>query len=853
MSYDDEYSDASFDDSSASGVDEPPTLDETLFDISLFKLFMAYMKSQQAAPDLQFLKQARLLRLYNVPRPVFAQQAVKVIWTYFCDCATMPVSASPETKAKLVEMALDADKEATIDRDTFAVAFGEVYNNVVPHFRNWIATNEWRDAIPFHRLAPPSFNVVLTSGTLRVLFNKFIKNLVDRQKSETVKHAYHLWKFCIIANDFRDGKYNHASHLDSKTKKGEAAGEGTKSETSEISVMKTEDPDKDKANPEEYAKRLYKKYKHQVSLPYDGSIPYAVYIIRALDHAIEEFEKSALFAQWTALKQYHGVDYQAKVVHQTLTADGFVESPSVAAAMASSMLPFFLVMMAGTENGLALEFMVDAVKFHREFKSFEKSATPMSPRGTTSQVQTSSVGSTSTDTNRKDMVDEARRIFAKYLDSGDLYVDPTLVEEVRTALTKSSGKGVTPSLFRKCGAFTYQRAEHSWGREARATIAWTNKSYENRSKATRAIEEEFAMNVLPENFDLQLVPNIDDVLNCPELAADFGEFCGPQVASAFASWQAAYGEYFQAPVHARKPILLKIIKAFSECAACYPHLQPLQDFIEKEWPKREHVPDSAIMWCTAAGLRATAQKYLLRWLVEHNMKWKSADWAPVTNIQFSDMTLAFGMAQIERQIEEEAVKGKSGFSKFLAKRQVKKQSVANVRTSHATATSGLAGPSKDIFATGTAMELMKFGKDFGKAGGAKEWEDMTAANYTPTAPSIDDTLCSPYLRRFFSDVYLGTVLPSTEIALWDALTAFYSKYTHMECEKLDEAQSEMRKDITEICEKYHAILDKKADALKDKLEHQKTIYPQFFRSVEKELYGERHTAFEKTLREKGWK
>jgi len=407
MSYDDDISDASFEESGSSSRDDPPTLDETLFDIKLFAMFMNYMKSQQAAPNLQFLKSARLYRLYNAPRDAYVREAIKMIWTFFVDCAPMPVTVSADVKKKIQEIAFNPEAEVTLDKDTFSVAFGEVYNQVVPLFRDWIAAGEWRE-VTFHHISPPSFNIVLTSNTLRVLFNKFLKSQLDRDGDGSAAHAFHLWKFCIIANDFREGKYSHSSHLDAK-KKGEAAAEdGQKSE-------KAEEEKEKPTNPEEYAKRLYKKYKHQVSLPYDGSIPYAVYIIRALDHAIEEFDKSALFARWISLKQYQGVDYQAKIVHQTLTPEGYAEPPTLAGAMTSSMLPFFLVMMNGTEAGLNLEFMVDILKFHRKFEVFDKSTSG------------SSAGSSS-GSSRKDMVEEAKRIYSKYLDSGEMYCDPHLAE-----------------------------------------------------------------------------------------------------------------------------------------------------------------------------------------------------------------------------------------------------------------------------------------------------------------------------------------------------------------------------------------------------------------------------------------
>jgi len=843
---DDDYSDVSFDGSaSSSAKDEPPTLDETLFDMSLFKLFMAYMKSHQGIPNLNFLKQVRLLRIFNARRDVWVSQAIKLIWTFVAETAPMPITCSEEVKKKLINMSWDPDAELTLDKDSFSVAFGEVYNTVVPHFRNWISTEEWREAVPFQHIAPPTFSVVLASSTLRVLFNKFLKSQLGSDSDGTASRIYHLWKFCIIANDFRDGKYNHSAHIEGKKKKGEAdGGDGDKSEKSE----KSEKPeDGGKINPEEYAKRLYKKYKHQVSLPYDGSIPYAVYIIRALDHAIEEFDRSTLFAKWVGLKQYQGVDYQAKIVHQTLDADGYVEPPTCAGSICSSMLPFILILLSGTEKGLNLQFMVDVLKFHRTYANFEKSEKSTTASSSVHESQTQS--STETESSRKDMVEEARRIYAKFLESGEMYCDPRLVEEVRAALSKSGGKGVTPSMFRKCGAFIYQHSEHSWGRETRATIGWTNKSYDNRGRAARAVEEEFSMKVLPEGIDLQLVPNIDDVLNCPELAQDFGEFCGKQVAVAFADWQKAYAEYFQAPINHRRPILLRLVDAFAECVACYPHLQPIQDLFEREVKKRERVSDSVLVYYTAAGIRATAQKYLLRWLVEHSMKWKTAQWTPVQNIVFSDLTLTYGMGTVERTIEEEALKGKSGLSKYLAKRQVKKQSVSHVRTSPA---KDLGGLSKTVFATGSAMDMMKFGKDFGKSGGATDTDAIAADRFVITVPSLADTLSAPFMRNFFENSYLISVLSASEIPLWQDLNTFFCKYSTMSSEDVMEAQNEMRKEAERICTKYETIL-KNVSQIRERLAKQKVIFPQFFRSYEMELYAEVHSQFEKVLQESGWK
>jgi len=714
--------------------------------------------------------------------------------------------------------------EVSLDKDSFSVAFGEAYNTVVPHYRDWLLTEEWREAVPFHHIAPPTFSVLLTSGSLRILFNKFVKSQLDNDSDGVLAHAFHLWKFCIIANDFRDGKYIHLSHIDGKKKK-----KGDEDEEGSDEKLDVEEA----VNPEDYAKRLYKKYKHQVSLPYDGSIPYAVYIVRALDHAIEEFDKSALFARWIGLKQYQGVDYQERIVHQTLTKEGYAEPPTLAAALTSSMFPFFVVMLKGTECALNLEFLADVIKFGRKYDAFSKSNPNISS------------GSMSSDSSRKDMVEDARRIFSKYLDSGDMYCDPSLVEEVRTTISKSSGKGVNCHVFRKCAAFIYQRSEHSWARQCRATILWSNRSYDNRSKSARMVEEEFSMKALPEGIDLQMVPSVDDTLANDELMWDYAGIAGKEINDVFAKYRAAYEEYFTAPVNKRKPLQEKVASAYSEVDKLVTDLEPIARYFAKEAAQRDRLTDSVFSYLSGSIISAVAKKFYLRWLIEHSMKWKSVPWTPVPSITYSDMTNSYGMVMIEKKIEEEALKGKSGFSRYLAKRQVKKQTVANVRTAPA---QDLAGPSKTVFTTKGAGDMLAFGKLKGASDLKAEQGDESVL-YVPSAA---DTLSSPYLRRLFEAQHLSSALSATDMKLWEALCHFYERYSAMDDDKLIECQDEMRGKIEKICDKYQTLLKKSAE-IKERAKKLKFIFPQFFRAYELELYGEYHSAYEKALRSKGWK
>jgi len=814
-SFDDELTDPSMDE--ATGREDPPTLDETLFDLSLYIMFNNFMKSQKASAELAFIKQARLLRLFNAPPNVYAQQAIRLIWQFFAESAKSPVKVSHEVRKKLQDIILDPEKEKTVDRDTFSLAFAEVYNAVVPLYYDWIATNEWQEAIPFHHLAPPTFNIVLTSNTLRILFNKYLNSQLDNDSDGSISSAYHTWKFCVVANDFRDGKLTHL--LDSKKSKGSKKNEAA-SEASEKSESSTTDGTKEE-NPEEYAKRIHRKYKNYISLPYDSTSTYSSYIIAALNKAVAEFDKSPVFSAWLKLKQYQGVDFQAKVVHQSLNADGYVEPPTMAGVLTSSMVKFFLVMLSGREAGLNVEFIIEVLKFRTRYDP-EKSASSSSDSAT-----------------RKEMVEDAKRIYEKYLEPGTMYCDPRLVEEVKNTISKSSGKGVNSSLFRKCGAFIYHRCEHSWGRQARATIVWANKSYDNHCAAANEIYDEFSLSVLPEGIDLQIVPTIDDTLACPGLLRDFADFVGVTTYEAFMHFRDAYEEYFKAPPENKKPILEKVCRTYDDVAEIFPKLKPIHAYVQKEVGRRKIIADSALSYLTYTIIRAITKKYYSKWLVERAQIWKTVSWTPVTSITFSDMNSVYGMSSVERKIEEAALKGKTGLSRYFAKRAIKKQAAANARTTPAKQVTEV---SSTVFSTTEASGLLYFA--------TPRSNPDAKADAFPT-PTILEVLQSIFFRRYF-EAFLVNVLPAKELGLWNLLNEFYVKYSSLDDEKMADAQSEMKKEIEHICGKYPVLL-KNSKELKERARKQKTVYPHFFRTTEVELFSAQYEEFAKTLRAKGWK
>jgi len=557
-------------------------------------------------------------------------------------------------------------------------------------------------------------------------------------------------------------------------------------------------------------------------------MPYAVFIIRALDQSIEEFDKSALFARWIALKQYQGVDYQAKIMHQSLTPEGYAEPPCLAAALTSSLLPAFLSILQGTEQGLNVEFLTNALMFHRKFAVFESDATIASPSRSQGSSSSSSV-------TRKDMIEEAKRIFAKFLESGDMYCDPGLVDEVRTLINKNGGKGVNPKMFRKIGAFIYHRSEQTWCREARATYEWVNRSYDNRSRSTLAVLDEFSLNNLPEGFDLQIVPSLDDVYGNNVLFVDYAGFIDSQTDKLFEKFLVPFRTYFKSTIQERRSALEKLMNVFAEAAVKFPELEQASAAISKEVATRERVSDSLVFALVAAVARAGAARFYKRWIVEHSMAWKTAAWNPVKIVKVGSLDMIMGMSAVESKIEEAALKGKTGFSRYLAKRQLKKQSIAAVRSTVTASADNNGGE--------TLLDIMNANQM------GKKMENQASAFFIPSSLN---TFSSIYLRSLFQRAFLEMNLTTSEMALWEAFCGFFNKYSHMSNEELCESQEQMLKEILELCENFKLMIPG-YDDLKAKAKKQKMLCPFFFREKEMEIFGKAHAEYEAALRDKGWK
>ena len=429
------------------------------------------------------------------------------------------------------------------------------------------------------------------------------------------------------------------------------------------------------------------------------------------------------------------------------------------------------------------------------------------------------------------------------------------MEEVREALGKAFGKGVTPAMFRRCGAFIYQRAENSWCRESRATFEWINKSYDNRSKAARAVEEEFSIRVLPAGIDCQCVPTIDDCIANAELMKDFVDYLPKEVSEPFMKFRAAYYEYLKLPQSKRKAEVERVVSLFGANVPNFPELEAFYRVFEKETAKRDRLTDTAFQFSAVYLVRAIAKKYYAEWCVEHSLVWKSAAWELAPSITFSELSGVITMASISKKIAEFSLKGKKGLSRYLAKREVKKQTSINLRVAPAKAPTGKANQvimssfdplaPEYLEAQGSAPTLDVLGVKAKSAEG-------DSSSLVMNVPTLEETLCSSYLRRLFCSVYLDGTLSAAEHEMWDGFCAFYGKYSAMRDEEVLASQDDMRTSILNFVSKFKNIMKDPAKT-KARAEKEKVLLPQFFRDDEIAEYRAHHTKYEAELKKLGWK
>lgn len=863
------------------------------------------MTAQQAAENVMFLCQASYFRMLRAPHQVLVKEAQHIAWTYLSEFSQLPINVSSEERESLMEVCFDPDAEAAVTNTVFRDTYTAIYNLVLPIYREWLTTNEWREVGHFHHIPPPTFSIVLDSPELVKIFSRYLRGLLKTCTSDTLNDMEQLWHFCLIANDFRNGNMTHeAELLDGK-----------------------EGGAKEGMSKEEYAKRLYRKYKRVVPLPHDRTMPYAVYVVSALDKSIEMFEGSPVFVRWIGQKQYIGVDFQSRMVHQTLTPDGYAVPPSFAAAISSSMGASLSVSLQDTDGFRGCQFVMELLNFEglaHGASSPSSSAGASSAKGSGLLKQAPvllgvGVGgageSSAVVCTKKEVLEEAKRIYQTYLEDGKksgLYCDPALVEEVRAAL-KAAGKAksVRSDVFHRVGAYVYNRVDHLIGREWRASLIWTNKSYDNNCRRAKEILAMFDRKQLPAGTDFKLVPAIDDVLANDALKADFEAFIPAELRGYLAQYHAQMLKVIQLPYDQRAEEAESAVMLMAAGATRMKDLEPFYKAVSKGIAGRQKISNGPFTLFFYVLVNTLAKLYYRDWVAARVDTWSTVPWSPVASVVFSHMDTAPSTSDYTSKLGAE---GKHGWAALFGRRAAKKHAPPKSPVYPTAKTmlvvppaEGMGGAASPLFGCGngsgsggnnglggggssSGLGGSGFSRTFTSLpgspeptarhshshaalptasssgpGGANSEDSLSSSNMgrsmpsmpslqtllMPPVPSLRDTLSSSYLRHLFQENFLESRLPDDMMELWQRLCAFYNTYEPLAAGDLEASQDALRTDAAAILDRYESFM-KNGYFLRSHIAKKGLMTASFFRDEECNQFRQYYSAYEAFLRQRGW-
>jgi len=832
------HSDMSDEDSSSSGTgtgvvasnanppaDEPPTFDEMLYEPRLFQLFAKYMSDQQAAENVMFLRQVYQYRMYRAPQKVLINEAQQIAWMYVSEASQTPVNVSSEERESLMEICYDPEAESRVTNSVFRDSYQAIFGLTLPHYRDWIGTGEWREVQHFHRIAAPTFVIVLETPELAEIFSQYLKTRHKPSGPDPLIDAEQLWRFALIAKDFRNGDMSHIDEiLDSK-------------DTEKCSLSK-----------EDYARKLYRKFKKVMPVPHDSSMPYAVYVVSALNKTIEVFNNSPAFLRWISLKQYIGVDYLLKTVHQTMTPDGYAVAPTMASAMASSMRSPMAMLIADTDGAKAYAFVQDLL----EFENLVRGITPGK------KVPASSMDSPAVST-KKEVIDEAKRIYKTYLEDGaksGMYCDPALVEEVKAAMKAvSKSKTIRSDIFHRAGAFEFHRLNRMFGREVKAGLAWTTKSYDNNCRRAREISNMFDIRQLPDDIDFRLVPSVDDLLMNENLMEDFLKFTPPEAARVYAEYNAMYKKILAMPCTERGEEVENVVMLMGAGATKFKELELYYKVLSKGLAGRKSICDSPFSIWMRAITDVLISQYYHEWVDKRYGFWSKEHWNPAREAVFSRLSLSYSAGDASTMGSVETKRGFSGFfsrRKKIPSAQVSKN--VTIVPPKESSSSALMSPGSSTVSSSRSRSSPTLA-DIGDSASSdiSDVDDSSSvtSSIMPPVPTLMETLSSTYLRRLFQVHCLESHLQDEDMALWKKFCEFMEKYQPMADADIESAQDEMRAAAVQILDKYESFM-MKGYFLRSHIQKKGLITPSFFRDEEMNLVRRFYSGYENLLRQKGW-
>jgi len=791
------------------GSDEPPSFDEMLYDPNIFNLFSKYMEEKQATENIFFLREVFHFRMHKAPKKVLVQEARRIIWMYIMEGASSAVNVSAEERDSLLNLCIDPESESRITNTVFRDAYQAIHALTLPLYRAWISTGEWHEFERFHRIPPPDFSVVLDNPELANLYTQYLK-----KQHGTCEDSEKLWKFALIAKDFREGKMNHEEFA---TSEGGAA-----------------------VSKEEYAKKVYRTFKKVIPVPHDSASTYAVFLVTALNSTVERCRKDEAFRKWIALKQYNGVDYLWNSVHQTMSTDGYAVPPTMACILSSgSMRSVLSMLVSGTSAAKSLLFLGDLL----EFEYLVRGVAPGKGLSTKSSIDSVEVST------KAEVIEEGKRIFKSYLEDtskSGMYCDPSLIEEVKNAMkTATKSKKIRSDIFHRVGAFVFHRLERMVGREMRAGLAWTTKSYDNNCKRAREIDAMFDAKQLPDGVDFRLVPSVDDMLVNENLKKDFEAFIPKEMCRVYEEYYAAYIKFIKLPLKQRDSKEVdNMLMQMAAGATQFDDLSESYKTLSKVLSGKSSVCDSPFnMWLFAITDRLIS-KFYQDWVNKRFSFWSKERWSLAKEANYNRLSVTYSAGDASTKGSTESKRGLGLFS-----RKKKLTSTPSTKNLHS-------GSSKDSLMSSPPMTNLNSARSSVEPGSSARSdtsgsEEVLPVTITFVIPTVLEALSSTYFRKMLQTYYLESHLMEDDMALWKKFSSFVDKYQPMTDADIESCQDEMRAAALEILDKHESFM-KKGYFLRAHIQKKGLITPAFFRDEEVNLIGRYYTGFEMLLRQRGW-
>ena len=275
-------------------------------------------------------------------------------------------------------------------------------------------------------------------------------------------------------------------------------------------------------------------------------VSYRLFLSMQQDRAIAQWAQHALFARWTASRVWADVPYaDAAPPRQPRAPEGGVAPPTLAAVLVSlrddprecgdGVGPLFRFLMAYSSYPRDLDFMLAVLRFHQQFSGGGgvnkdemvaaalaiyntylvpvryADAVPPSPcpqflrnplvaaaatvvgtpvgasSGTPSPSSSSSSPNLSTINSTGGGGGSGSSSPDPAAEGPLVVLDHTLANEVRSVLWSSARTKVHAEVFRRAGAFVYQRAQDTWFRELCASRCWADREYDTDTRDAAAV------------------------------------------------------------------------------------------------------------------------------------------------------------------------------------------------------------------------------------------------------------------------------------------------------------------------------------------------------------------------------